>query len=42
MTSDFMFQDDVTRSIHVDIRYVLFVADFVDNAQNVLREMGVK
>jgi hypothetical protein len=42
MTSDFLFQDDVTRSIHVDIRYVLFVADFVDNAHNVLREVGVK
>ncbi|KPJ61116.1 MAG: hypothetical protein AMJ46_03610 [Latescibacteria bacterium DG_63] len=42
MTSDFLFQDDVTRSIHVDIRYVLFVADFVDNAHNVLRELGLK
>jgi hypothetical protein len=42
MTSDFLFQEDVTRSIHVDIRYVLFVADFVDDAQNVLEELRIK
>jgi hypothetical protein len=41
MTSDFLFQDDVTRSIHVDIRYVLFIAEFVDHAHNVLEELGV-
>ena len=39
---DFAFHEEVTRSIHVDIRYVLWVADFVDDAQNVLRELGVK
>lgn len=42
LSSDFQFEEDVTRSISVDIRYVLFVTDFVDNAQNVLRELGVK
>jgi len=39
---DFAFHEEVTRSIHVDIRYVLWVADFVDDAQNVLQELGVK
>jgi hypothetical protein len=42
MTSDFLFMDDLTRSISVDIRYVLFIADKVDDAQNVLEELGVK
>lgn len=42
MTCDFLFQDDVTRSIHVDIRYVLFVAEFVDGAHNVLQELGLR
>ncbi|MBN1504827.1 MAG: S46 family peptidase, partial [Candidatus Eisenbacteria bacterium] len=39
---DFAFHEEVTRSIHVDIRYVLWVADLVDDAENVLRELGVK
>jgi len=42
VSHDFMFQEDLTRSISVDIRYVLWVADFVDDAQNVLDELGVK
>jgi len=42
LSSDFRFEEDLTRSISVDIRYVLFVTDFVDNAQNVLHELGVK
>jgi hypothetical protein len=41
MTSDFLFMDDLTRSISVDIRYVLFIADRVDGARNLLRELGV-
>ncbi len=41
MTGDFHFQDDLTRSISVDIRYVLFVAKYVDGADNVLEELGV-
>jgi hypothetical protein len=41
LSSDFFFQPEVTRSIHVDIRFVLFVADQVNQAANVLRELGV-
>jgi hypothetical protein len=41
MTADFLFQNDITRSIHVDIRYVLFIAEFADGAHNVLEELGV-
>lgn len=42
LSSDFLYQPTVTRSIHVDIRYVLFVADQVDRATAVLQELGVK
>jgi hypothetical protein len=42
MTSDYVFMDDLTRSISVDIRYVLFIADRIDHAANVLEELGVR
>lgn len=42
LSSDYRFEENLTRSISVDIRYVLFVTDLVDNAQNVLQELGVK
>jgi hypothetical protein len=42
LTSDFVFVDDLTRSISVYIRYVLFIADQVDHAVNVLEELGVR
>jgi len=40
LSSDFFFQPDITRSIHVDIRYVLFVTEMVNKADNVLRELA--
>ncbi len=42
LSSDFFYQPDITRSIHVDIRYVLFVADKVDQAGNILRELAAE
>jgi len=42
LTADFVFREDITRSIHVDTRYVLFVTKEVDHADNVLRELGIK
>ncbi len=41
MASDWVFMPKITRSIHVDIRYVLWVMDAVDNADHLLTEMGV-
>jgi hypothetical protein len=41
MASDWVFMPEITRSIHVDIRYVLWVMDAVDNADHLLTEMGV-
>ena len=41
LVSDWDFVPDVTRSIHVDIRYVLWVMDRVDHAWQLLDEMGV-
>jgi hypothetical protein len=41
MASDWVFMPDLTRSIHVDIRSVLWVMDAVDGADWLLEEMGV-
>ena len=41
LTSDVMFAGDRSRTIAADIRYVLWVADAVDQADNVLQEMGI-
>jgi hypothetical protein len=40
MTSDYQFTDDMSRTINVDARYMLWVMDYVDKAHNLLREMG--
>jgi hypothetical protein len=39
--SDWDFLPDVTRAIHVDIRYVLWAMEELDGAHHLLREMGV-
>ena len=39
--SDFMVEEDIARTIHVDSRYMLWVMDAVDGAHNLLREMGI-
>ncbi len=41
MASDVLFLPEITRTIHVDLRYVLWSMD-VAGADNVLQEMGVK
>ncbi|MEB2311744.1 MAG: S46 family peptidase [Sorangiineae bacterium] len=41
MASDWLFMPDITRAIHVDIRYVLFVMRYVDHADALLDELGV-
>lgn len=42
MISDWDFLPEVTRSIHVDIRFVLWVMDRVDHAWRLMEEMGLK
>ncbi len=37
--SDYYFDSEMTRTINVDIRYVLFIAEKVDKAFNVLKEL---
>lgn len=39
--NDFAWNESYSRSIGVDIRYVLWVADKIDNAQFILKEMGM-
>lgn len=39
--NDFAWSEDYSRSIGVDIRYVLWIADKIDDAQFILKEMGI-
>jgi hypothetical protein len=39
--SDFIVDPKITRSIHVDAVYMLWMMDAVDGAHNLLREMGI-
>ena len=41
MGSDYLVNPQVSRTIHVDSRYMLWVMDAVDGAHNLLREMGL-
>jgi hypothetical protein len=38
--SDFLFNPAMTRSIHVDTQYMLWVMDAVDGADELIRELG--
>ena len=40
MASDWVFMPDITRSIHVDLRFMTWVMDAVDGADHLLVEMG--
>lgn len=40
--SDYLVDPDITRSIHVDVNYIVWVMDVVGRAHNLLREMGVE
>ncbi len=42
MISDWDFLPAVTRSIHVDVRYLLWTLDRLEHADHLLREMGVQ
>jgi S1-C subfamily serine protease len=42
ITKDWYFDPVITRAIHVDIRYMLWVMKEVDHADNLLREMTIK
>ncbi|MES2298584.1 MAG: S46 family peptidase [Pseudomonadota bacterium] len=42
VTKDWYFDSAITRAIHVDIRYMLWVMQEVDHADNVLKEMTIK
>ena len=42
ITKDFYFDSAITRAIHVDIRYMLWVMQEIDHADNLLKEMTIK
>jgi hypothetical protein len=39
--ADFLFTPEITRSIHVDVQYMLWVMDAVDGAHDLMREMSI-
>ena len=41
LSADWIFNPDLTRSIHVDSRYMRWVMDEVDHAERLLTEMGL-
>ncbi len=40
--ADYLVEEDLSRTIHVDSRYMLWVMDAVDQADNLLIEMGIQ
>ncbi|MDI3292860.1 S46 family peptidase [Janthinobacterium tructae] len=42
ITKDWYFDTAITRAIHLDIRYMLWVMQEVDHADNLLKEMTIK
>jgi len=42
ITKDWYFDPAITKAIHVDIRYMLWIMKEVDRADNVLKEMTIK
>lgn len=41
VSASWLFEPAITRSIHVDVRYMLWVMEVVDGAGHLLREMGL-
>jgi hypothetical protein len=39
--ADYMVEANITRTIHADTRYMLWVMDAIDGAHNLLQEMGI-
>ncbi|XXF75991.1 S46 family peptidase [Myxococcaceae bacterium GXIMD 01537] len=42
VANDFGFNPDIARNVNVDVRYVLWMLDQVENADALLRELGVR
>lgn len=42
VSSDWLFNPALTRAINVDVRYMLWVMDYLDQADNLLKEMGLQ
>ncbi len=42
VASDLVFLPELTRAIHVDVRYILWILDKVENADHLLYEMGIE
>ena len=41
IAADWVVNEEYVRTVHVDSRYILWVMDAVDGANNLLRELGM-
>ncbi|QBF82430.1 S46 family peptidase [Shewanella maritima] len=41
ITKDWFFNPTITRAVHVDVRYILWMMDKVDNADNLMEELDL-
>ena len=41
ITKDWFFNPTITRAVHVDIRYILWMMDHVDHADNLIKELDL-
>ena len=41
INADWDFNTETVRSIHVDVRYILWVMEKIDHAERVLEELGL-
>lgn len=41
ITKDWFFNPTITRAVHVDIRYILWMMDKVDHADNLIKELDL-
>ncbi|MBA3499255.1 MAG: S46 family peptidase, partial [Deltaproteobacteria bacterium] len=41
LASDVLFNGTTTRTIHVDARYMLWTMDLLDDADHLIKEMGL-
>jgi len=40
--SDYLVEENIARTIHVDSRYIIWIMDAIDGAHNLMRELGIE
>jgi hypothetical protein len=42
VANDFGYNETVGRNVNVDVRYLLWILDRIDNADSLLKELGMR